>query len=138
MDAVICIASVFGVFAWILFLWCRRLGTRWIVGKVFICSGLVGCVLHGYRSWKIGRESGRYDVFDFLADNYFVVTIYLFCCYLFFSREKPETKSHSKPQQEEEVEVVIPENILEDPNFGAGSGPVAHLSTVNVKENPGE
>ncbi len=116
MEAFICVATILGIVAVIIFLAVHSDEKRRFVGWVFVLSGFLGICFHVY-SLAIVCENGniRLDGTDVIADIYFFVIIYFFCCYLHFSNLPPR-RGQSKKKQIKPGR-ALPENILDDPEF---------------------
>ena len=116
MEAFICVASILGIVAVIIFLCVHSDEKRRFVGRVFVVSGFIGLCFHVYSISAQVKAANIIDPqFDIIAGNYFVVIVYFFCCYLHFSnlplRREKSTKKQIKPGR------ALPENILDDPEF---------------------
>ena len=112
----ICVASILGIVAVIIFLGVHSDEKRRFVGWVFVLSGFIGLCFHLYSISALVKAANIMDPqFEISAGNYFVVIVYFFCCYLHFSNLPPRrgqsTKKQVKPGR------ALPENILDDPEF---------------------
>ena len=110
-DGLICVASILGIVAVIIFLCVHSDEKRRFVGRVFVVSGFIGLCFHVY---SISAQSNIIDPqFDIIAGSYFVVIVYFFCCYLHFSnlplRRGKSTKKQIKPGR------ALPESFLDGP-----------------------
>ena len=112
MEPFICVVAIFGIMAVIVFLSAHTDERRRFVGRMFVLSGFIGLCFHVYS--LVEREK-RMDGIDVIANIYFVVIVYFFCCYLHFSNLPPRKRQLTKRQVQPGR--ALPENILDDPEF---------------------
>ena len=116
MEAFICVASILGIVAVIIFLCVHSDEKRRFVGRVFVVSGFIGLCFHVYSISAQVKAANIIDPqFDIIAGSYFVVIVYFFCCYLHFSNLPPRRGQLTKRQVQSGR--ALPENILDDPEF---------------------
>jgi len=116
MEPFICVVAIFGIMAVIVFLSAHTDERRRFVGRMFVLSGFIGLCFHVYSLAIVSREANiRLDNTDVIANIYFVVIVYFFCCYLHFSNLPPRRGQLTKRQVQSGR--ALPENILDDPEF---------------------